>query len=176
MELPLDAATVAAAQQGDGMARDRLLEEAYRRIFRYQLRLVRGDREEAQELTQESMVRLIRSLRGLREPERLVPWFLRIASNVWRDSLRRRKTPSLAVDIASPQSVPTAETRDVVEQVLLHLGALPEIYRQVLTLRYLEGLDYRSLSEVLDCPVGTAKSQVARGLELIRQRMEGVVS
>lgn len=176
VEIPLDASTVLAAQRGDGPARDRLLEEAYRRIFRYQLRLVRGNREEAQELTQESVFRLIRALGSLREPGRLIPWFFRIASNVWRDHLRRRRTPALTVEVANPPLEPPIEKRDFVEQVLSRLGELPEIYRQVLTLRYLEGLDYQSLSAVLECPVGTTKSQVARGLELIRQRMEGVLS
>ena len=175
VDAPLDESTVLAAQGGDEAARDRLLEDAYRRTLRYQLRLCRGDRETAQELTQETIVRVIESLNRLREPGRWIPWLLRIASNLWRDHLRRRRMAPMEVEMSSPQR-DLAEHKDVVGQALRHLGALPEIYRQALTLRYLEGLDYETLSEVLECPVGTAKSQVARGLEMIRKRMEGEVS
>lgn len=171
----VDRLDVGAAQRGDAAARDRLLEEAYRRTLRYQLRLCRGDRETAQELTQETLVRVIESLHRLREPDRWIPWLLRIASNLWRDHLRRREPAPMEAEVAAPAGKDTVEQKDVVEQVLRHLGEMPEIYRQVLTLRYLEGLDYESISEVLECPLGTTKSQIARGLEMIRKRMEGEV-
>ncbi len=153
--------------------RESLLEEAYARIFRYLVRLCRGDREEARELGQEAMVRVLRAMDGLRDETRWIPWTLRIASNVWRDSVRRRKTARLDSDLADSGVGDPAGTREYVEAVLRRVHELPELYRNALVLRYLEALDYDSMAEILECPVGTVRSHVARGLEMVRRSLKG---
>jgi len=164
-----DIRLVEHAQRGDATARDRLLEEAYRGVFRYHLRLARGAMDEAQELAHETMLRVVRSLETLREPTRFVPWVLAIAANVWRDA--RRRTP----DAALPEELPAPEPQDDADeaQAVMHrLDALPEPYRAALTLRYLHGLDYDAMEVALGAPAGTLRSHVARGLKVIRESME----
>ena len=57
-------------------------------------------------------------------------------------------------------------------EALAQLAVLPEPYRAAITLRYFEDLDYEEMAGILDIPVGTVKSQVCRGLRLIRKKME----
>lgn len=165
--LPLDVELVRRAQGGDLGARDLLLEDVFRRIYRYWLRLAGGREDEALDGAQETIVRILRSFDRLREGERFLPWAYRIATNLWTDRGRQVRPLSLNQDAERPG--PPAVTADAV----LELRALPDPYRVVLTLRYLEGLDYEDICRVLDVPGGTARSHVARGLKLLRERMDG---
>ena len=164
--LPLiDLKIVTEARQGDRAARDRLLEEAYRRVFRYELRLTRGNADEAHELAQETIYRVLRSLRSLRSPDRFVPWLLRIAANVWRDRIAKAN-PALSED---PPAA-CEEEDDRPDRIAHALESLEEPYRSAVTLRYIEGLDYEAMSEALGVSAVTLRSHVARGLRMIRQR------
>ena len=144
------------------------LESLYRRVFAYLLRLSGGNRSEAEEVAQETFVRILRSQFELREADRLVPWALRIATNVRLDLLRRRPTSRLEGDVEATRTESSDETPLAIRQV----AELPEPYKTVLSLRYFEDLDYDEIAQILDVPVGTLKSQVCRGLKMIRKKME----
>ena len=108
--------------QSDGPAagtRDRLYEEVYGRIFRYLGKLGGGHTELAEELTQETMVRLLRSHGQLRDTRQFIPWAFRIATNVWRDERRRVRglRPILA---ARPEGAASgsAEQHELARRVL----------------------------------------------------------
>ncbi len=149
-----------------------LLEDLYRRVYGYHLRLAAGDRSVAEELSQETLLRVIRSRDGLRDPDRLVTWALRIATNVRADHFRRRSGVGLEAGIGELRPAPGADTREEASGALRHLRTLPEDYRAAITLRYFEDMSYEEMSRILELPVGTLKSHVARGLRLIRKRME----
>ncbi len=157
------------AMQGDAAARDRLFEEIYARILRYHRKLATGRPALAEELTQEAMVRLIRSFDQLREPGRFIPWAFRIATNVWRDHHRPKGKRGADAPAEAPASGRVAEREELAERVLEEVGRLPETYRVVLTLHYLEGMDYEAMADVLDTPVPTLRSQIARGRQMIRR-------
>ena len=172
MTLNVDAETRDArlALQGNAAARDRLFEQIYARILRYHRKLASGNPGLAEELTQESMVRVIRSFEQLREAERFVPWAFRIATNVWRDHHRAKNPPDPE---GKPEASPgTAGREEFAQRVLEAVGRLPETYRAVLTLRYLEGMEYEAMADVLDTPVPTLRSQIARGRQMIRRQLE----
>ena len=156
----------------EGRLDDRVLEELYRRVFGYQFRLAGGNRPAAEELAQETMVRILRSREDLRDPGRLIPWALRIATHVRIDALRRRPAAELGREVEDPRGTAEPRSREETSAVLSQLAALPESYRAPITLRYFEDLGYEEMSAILDLPVGTVKSNVARGLRLIRRRME----
>ena len=90
MEAGADVQAVREALRGDASARDRLFEQVYARLLRYHRKLAGGDLALAEELAQETMVRVLRSFAQLREPDRFIPWVLRIATNAWRDHRRRK--------------------------------------------------------------------------------------
>jgi RNA polymerase sigma-70 factor (ECF subfamily) len=171
LDVDAELRTVRLALQGDPGARDRLFEQIYARVLRYHRKLAAGDPALAEELTQESMVRLIRSFGQLREAERFVPWAFRIATNVWRDHHRpkSRTTPEAPRESAGAERA--AERDELAQRILDRLETLPETYRVVLTLRYLEGMEYEAMAEVLEVPVPTLRSQIARGRQMIRRML-----
>ena len=158
---------VQRALAGDAAARKRVVEGLYDRIRRYLVKLSR-DRALAEELAQETAVRLLKSFDRLRQADRLEPWAFRIATNAWRDHCRARAPRPL------PQPrAPEKADAELNERVLKTLDELPEPYRSALVLRYLEGMDYEDMSEVLDVEPVTLRSHVARGRALIRRTLEG---
>jgi RNA polymerase sigma-70 factor (ECF subfamily) len=171
-DLEADLRAVRAAMGGDALERDRLFEQVYGRILRYHRKLA-GSPALAEELAQETIVRLIRSFGQLREAERFVPWAFRIATNVWRDYHRARAERDRAVAGEAAPGGDLAERRDLADRVVSALDKLPEIYRMALTLRYLEGMEYEAMAHVLDVPVVTLRSHIARGRNMIRRELEG---
>ena len=171
LDVDAEIAEVRRAMGGNAAARDRLFEQIYARILRYHRKLATGNPALAEELTQETMVRLIRSFDQLREPERFVAWAFRIATNAWRDHHRPR--PSRAPELPAESPAGRAAERDeLAQRILDRLSKLPETYRVVLTLRYLEGMDYEAMADVLETPVPTLRSQIARGRQMIRRQLE----
>lgn len=172
--LDVDAETRDArrAMRGDAAARERLFEQIYARILRYHRKLAGANASLAEELTQETMVRLIRSFDQLREPERFVPWAFRIATNVWRDHHRGKAERAAAEAGEAPHASRAAEREEMAQRILDAVARLPETYRVVLTLRYLEGLEYEAMADVLETPIPTLRSQIARGRQMIRRQLE----
>lgn len=171
LDVDAELRTVRLAMQGDAGARERLFEQIYARVLRYHRKLAAGRPALAEELTQESMVRLIRSFGQLRDAERFLPWAFRIATNVWRD---HHRPPSAPLPEAPPEAGGAgraAERDELAQRVLDRLTRLPEPYRVVLTLRYLEGMEYEAMADVLEIPVPTLRSQIARGRQMIRRML-----
>lgn len=172
-EAPLDPSEIREAQEGRHDARERLLEEVYRRLLPYCLRLTRGDPEEASEITQEAAFRCFRSLPELRAPDRLIPWVLRIATNLWRDRLRGGQDSPLPGEVEDKAARDGAEKRDTLLDLSRRLDLLPANYRVALTLRFLKGLDYEAMSQVLGVQQATLRMHVARGIRLLREQLDG---
>lgn len=138
-----------------------------------------GSRAEADDLAQETFVRAYRALRGF-DAERVLTlesraWLLTITLNLWRNRLRRasrrpRETGAQFPDVADPRPGPEARAEATAEAGVLVdlLRDLPEHHRVPVVLRHVVGLSYTEISSVLGCPVGTAKANVARGLDRLR--------
>lgn len=157
---------------------DRLYAFAYR---------VTGSRLDAEEIVQDAFVRAYRALRGYPE-ERvreldLKPWLYRITLNLCRNRLRGRRVATVSLDQETddgaldlpedqglrPDSIFEREERR--GELARLVAALPERYREAVLLRYMEGISYAELASLLGQPVGTAKSNVHRGIELLRSAM-----
>src|SRR4051812_25157719 len=138
------------------------------------------DRHEAEDVTQETLVRAYRALAGYDAERiratRLRPWLAKIALNVQRNRARRRKDAVAGVPEAAtrPADGPEAmaEASDARASCAAHVASLPEAYRVVVTLRHIEGLSYAEVAAALDKPVGTVKAQVHRAIALLRERMD----
>ena len=147
-----------------------------------------GDPHDAEEITQDALVRAYRALAGydtdrIREL-RVRPWLTTIVLNLCRNRARTRHVPSTplaplveagwepAADGASDPSGVALATAER-ERLAAHLAALPERYRVPVVLRHVDDLSYAELAEVLGRPEGTLKAQVHRGLALLRAAMAG---
>ena len=163
---------VAAAQGGDRNALDQLLRLHYERIHAVCRRVAGGTRD-ADDACQEALIKITRSLPRFDGRSSFATWAYRIATNAALDELRKRKRrPSLHLARESGESEPevvdpTAEQRleHVSDRLVLDdaLDDLDDNLRAAVVLRDVTGLDYREISEVLDIPIGTVKSRIARG-------------
>lgn len=153
------------------------------RLYAFALRLI-GSGPDAEEITQDALVRAYRALEGY-SPERrralaLRPWLYRIALNVSRNHVRRRRLVTVPLDGDRPEPATDAGSRPAA--VLEHaerardlarlVERLPERYRAAVILRHVEGLRYGEIAAILGQPVGTAKANVHRGLAWLRRGLD----
>jgi RNA polymerase sigma-70 factor (ECF subfamily) len=122
-------------------------------------------RQDAEDVTQESFVRALRSLARFDLSRDFKPWLLAIAGNRCRTLLSTRKhRPSSAMPIEGVEdSAPNLEgAKHLAEEVDLVLSGMREEYRQAFSLFHEEQLSYVEIGEALGCPVGTVKTWVHR--------------
>jgi RNA polymerase sigma factor (sigma-70 family) len=135
--------------------------------------LILGSREEAEDATQDALLRAWRSARSLRDLDRFQAWFDRILVNVCRDRLRRRSPVRLIeMDGASIAQSPhdpfrLSEDRD---ELLRSMASLEPELRIVIVLHYWADLTLDGVAERLGWPVGTVKSRLHRALAVMRER------
>lgn len=150
-----------------------LLEEHVPRVYRFALRLT-GDPHQAEDLTQETLLRAWRHRRRLRRPEAARLWLFKIAVNLWRDRLRRRKRRPQPTDSAldEQQSRATPPDQAVIDQedvrrALNSIDSLPSRQREVLYLHACEELSLVEIGDILGISPQAAKAS----LSLARRRM-----
>jgi len=165
-------------------------EEVYQRYRRPVWRLARrltGNDEEALDACQEIFLRVWRGLAGFRGDSRLSTWVFQIAWNYLRafrrSRLRRSRVviePVLADDEEPPDAVdpgPNPERHagsiELLSRLEPAMRTLPEAHRLVLWLRDGEDLSYAEIAEVLDVPIGTVRSRLARARRSLRAAVEG---
>jgi RNA polymerase sigma-70 factor (ECF subfamily) len=165
---------VRAAQGGDRNALDQLLRRHYDRIYAV-CRRVTGGTSDADDACQEALIKISRSLPRFDGRAAFSTWAYRIATNASLDELRKRKRrPSLhsvragQEDRGEPEQVdPMAAKRvDAIADRLAidaALGDLSDDFKAAVVLRDVADLDYDEIADVLDIPVGTVKSRIARG-------------
>jgi RNA polymerase sigma-70 factor (ECF subfamily) len=137
-------------------------------------------RQDAEDVTQESFVRVLRSLSKWDQQREFLPWLLAIAGNRCRTLLATRmRQPAMTslVENLSDNAVEIAEAHNLAEEVELALTALRAEYRQAFRLFHEREFTYAQISVAMDCPLGTVKTWVHRARrELIAQLKDrGVV-
>ena len=123
-----------------------------------------GHRQDAEDVTQESFVRAMRSLANWDSRREFLPWLLAIAGNRCRTALAsRRRLPKPSFEVEDlPDARSVRAERHLGEEVSLALARLRDEYRQAFVLFHEQELTYVEIAEVLDCPVGTVKTWVHR--------------
>ena len=174
MAVPLDdAALVRAAQAGDRGALDQLFRRHYDRVFGV-CRRITGNEADAADAAQEAMIAMVRGLTRFDGRASFGTWAYRIATNASLDELRRRRRRPLVSgrdqyedqglhEHADPTAGDRIEQLGDREQIDAALAALPEDFRVPVVLRDVADLDYAEIAAILDVPVGTVKSRIARG-------------
>jgi len=138
-----------------------------------------NDHDDAEDVAQESFVRVFRSLNTFRADAEFSTWLYRIVHNVALNRLRQRKARanrqakldhSLAESAAgSPLSLEEKDTRLHVERAL---HELPTLQRSVVLLRHIEGLSTKQVGHILGCTEGTVKTHLHRGLKKMKRLLE----
>ena len=139
-------------------------------IRRFARRLTRNHAD-AEDVMQDTVMRALERRRELRDPGRLRAWLLAIARTCWLNSRRglRSKLEVLHEDQRSVHELGSRGDlereildRSLTDDLLLALETLPEEWRQALWLREVEDLSYEEIARVLNCPLGTVRSRLAR--------------
>ncbi len=159
---------MAAVASGDETALTALIDRYAANVHAYLLRHC-GNREDADDLLQETWVRVARSARSFDTARRFRSWIYGIATNLARDLFRRRLTRQRALRDLAAQP-PAASGADSVDrgELRARIAELPENMRAVLLLRYYEGMSEAEMAEVLDVPRGTIKSRLHAALRELR--------
>lgn len=124
----------------------------------------------AQDVAQEAMVRALRYFHAFRGGEAR-PWLLRIVRNTWSDLRARSGQADRSLDDVEdrpadgPDPEQSAIAGDRRRQVAAALAALPVDAREILVLREIEDLSYKQIAAVIDVPIGTVMSRLARARE-----------
>lgn len=168
---------IAPAVLGDTAAFERLVERHSAMTARVARVLLR-DVTAAEDAAQDAWVDAWRGLPRFRVGEPLRPWLLTLVINRCRKVVRRRTLATIPLDMAASDSEHMAG--DVAEGILRReaagelraaLAALPADQRRVLELRFFAELDLAAIGVVMECPVGTVKSRLHRGLTALRELM-----
>jgi RNA polymerase sigma-70 factor (ECF subfamily) len=167
----LDPATVAAAIGGDEAAFEQLIRVYGRRLYAVAYALVQ-DRAEAEDIVQETFLKLHHG--RMRDADKVTAWLMTVTRNAARDWLRRRRPQApeetfhaLADDGARPGA--ELERREYQQRLTRALRTLPEEHRTALTLRYLEGLDYRAIATTMGVTDGALRGMLGRALGTLRR-------
>jgi RNA polymerase sigma-70 factor, ECF subfamily len=134
--------------------------------------LILGDRQEAQDATQDALLRAWRAAATLRDPAGFQAWFDRILVNICRDRLRRRGNVRLvAIDDVPPTGIAHDPFRTILDrdEVLRAMASLDPDHRIVLVLHYWADLTLEDVATRVGWPVGTVKSRLHRGLATMRR-------
>jgi RNA polymerase sigma-70 factor (ECF subfamily) len=173
---PSDEALLAAHLRGDPAAFGQLVARHERRIFGLCLRIL-GNREDAEDATQEAFVAALRKASGFRRAAAFSTWLYRIAVNAATDQARRRGRARLAdldPEDAGLAVAPGGELGEVVAAavtVQTALAQVPEEFRVAVVLCDLYRLPYADAAQILEVPVGTVKSRVFRGRVALAERL-----
>jgi RNA polymerase sigma-70 factor (ECF subfamily) len=176
-------------RNGDSEAFDTLITRYSGDIYSLLYRMTE-DTEEARDLTQETFLSALKAIKSFRGDAELKTWLFRIALNHSRNRFRwwKRRKRNETVSLDKPVGEGTATVSDTIaddgespEQVVLRLerrdrlmtalAALPEIFRETIVLCDIEGLGYEETARSLNINLGTVKSRLARGRELLRKRL-----
>lgn len=129
-------------------------------------RLCAGDAAQADDLAQETFLRAYRSLRAWRGEGRLSTWLYRIAWNGWASQARRLPTPEVEAPAPPRDAADAAIDRHDLERAMVHLR---QEERAALALAYGQDVSHEEAAAILDCPVGTLKTNILRGKEKLRR-------
>ena len=171
---------------GDEAAYKRLVDKYERALFFHILKMVK-DREQVEDLVQETFVKAFDNLNTYNTNYAFSTWLYRIATNHTIDYLRKKKLKTLSID--DPVKTKDGEMemqlpddsagtdRDIIQKqrqkiVQQAIQDLPEKYRKVIELRHMEEKSYQEISDVLDKPLGTVKAHIFRARELLYKALK----
>lgn len=152
-------ALVAAARRGDAAALDEFVRSTSTEVWRFLAHLV--DPQTADDLVQETYLRALGALGSFRGASTVRTWLLAIARRVAADELRRRSRRPRTGGILDDE---TADDLDLAGDVSARdlVARLDPDRREAFVLTQITGLSYAEAAELLDCPIGTIRSRVAR--------------
>jgi RNA polymerase sigma-70 factor (ECF subfamily) len=163
-----------AAMQGDREAFEMIIRSFSRNLFAIAYGILQN-REEAEDVVQDTLVKAWKSRWRVRDPEKFPAWISTIARHRARDLARRRRPEPLPHDFESTDMVaagPGPESANLDSEVHAALSQLPELHRMAVTLRYFEDLDYATIEQTLGLTNGALRGILGRALGVMRRKLK----
>ncbi len=188
---PSDRELIDQFNNGDRSSFDTLVDRYSAKAFQIAYGVL-GNREDAEEVSQDVFVRVYRALPKFRGESEFSTWMYRIAMNLarnkyrWNKSRGIRKTLSIdqpteyedgseaRIDLPETRMQPDeeADIGEFEKRIMAALNDLPPVYREALVLRNIEDMNYEDIAQALGCKLGTIKSRIARAREELRRRVK----
>lgn len=181
-----DDVLVKKAIGGNEKAYKKLVDKYERALFFHILKMIK-DREQVEDLVQETFVKAFDNLNTYSTNYAFSTWLYRIATNHTIDYLRKKKLKTLSID--EPMKTKDGEMemqlpdesavtdRNIIRKqrqkiVRNAIDNLPEKYRKVIELRHMEEKSYKEISDILDLPLGTVKAHIFRAREMLYKALK----
>ena len=177
---------VARAQEGDALAIDSLIRTHSPGIYRFVHRLVR-DAEDAEDLTQEVFLRMIRHIGRFDPSYRFETWLYRIARNLCYDRGRKKqrwrfarwsreeadegRDPISQLAETDPDALTATLAKETGETLDAAVAALRPPYREILVLFHYEDLSYQEIAQILEVPMGTVMNRLYRARQALKKAL-----
>ncbi len=187
-----DPAVVIEARKGSEAAYRELLSRYERPVFSLIFRMVR-DRETAEDLSQETFVKVLNNLDRYSPEFKFSSWLFKIANNLTIDHLRRRRIDTISIE-GAPDAVTSEsaratsiavvsqdespleelESRELGTAIERAIARLRPEYRACIMLRHVEDKSYEEIAEIVKLPLGTVKTYIHRARHELRAALEDV--
>lgn len=169
-----DEEMITAAIQGDRLALQQLLKSEKEKLYRMAYTYVKNE-EEALEIFQQTVLQAIESIHQLKKPAYFSTWLTRICINKALAVLKKNKK-LVVMDEVEEQRTENDSSAAIAQQldVANALSLLPEKYKTALMLRYYRDFTVKQIAEVMNCPEGSVKTILHRGLALLKKDLKGV--
>ena len=187
-----DPAVVIEARKGSEAAYRELLSRYERPVFSLIFRMVR-DRETAEDLSQETFVKVLNNLDRYSPEFKFSSWLFKIANNLTIDHLRRRRLDTISIEgapdavtsesaratsiaVVSQEESPLEEleSRELGTAIERAIARLRPEYRACIMLRHVEDKSYEEIAEIVKLPLGTVKTYIHRARHELRAALEDV--
>jgi len=172
--MPMKERLVKQAIKGDQHALQLLLKEEKDRLYKMAFIYMKNEHD-ALEVFQQTVLEIIESIHQLRNPSYFSTWAIRICINVSLKEIRKSKKIVAMDSLSIPEVI--NENNDSMEEKLDLATVLYELddkYRSVLVLRFYHDFTVNQIADILGCPEGTVKTNLHRGLALLKTKMKGV--
>jgi len=174
--------------KGDQNAFAEIVELYQDKLYRICYRML-GNKHEAEDIAQEAFVRAFINIHTFDTNRKFSTWLYRIGTNLCIDRIRKKK-PDYYLDaevagteglnmysqISSKEELPEQEVlkMEMQDRVQYEISRLPDKYRAVIVLKYMEDLPLQEISDILEMPLGTVKTRIHRGREALRKQLSNM--
>ena len=168
--------TYRAAIHGDRQAFEMIIRHQSRALFAIAYGVLQN-REEAEDVVQDTLVKAWKTRWRVRDPEKFPAWLGTIARHRARDVARRRRNVPFPINAEEPIDPAGTEAdallreKEMGNEVRHALATLPELHRAALTLRYFEAMDYAAIEQTLGLTNGALRGILGRAMETMRKRL-----
>lgn len=164
---------VAQAKNGDTEAFQTLIHEEKERLYKIAYVYMKNE-DDALEVFQETVYIALKSISSLKNKHYFSTWLTRILINQAIDALRKKKkVVAMSHDVLENYTDPATIEQDEQLDLLEAMNEIEEKYKTVLLLRFYEDYTIEQIALFLNCPEGTVKTNIRRGLERLRKNLRG---